>query len=93
MSAGNGNVIEFDVPTARAGLAQMAERAVDNTAHLAGLSNAISAAQQSLKSVALLQSGYCGSGLKQEIESAQALNAHISTAGKIVQAMIMEATQ
>jgi hypothetical protein len=82
------NVIQFDKAKGQEGLAAIKEDETGTT-DLARLSGAISSAMQSVKSIKLLQTGYCGSGLKKEIESANALEANLQTAGVLVQSMIV----
>ena len=87
-----GNVIPFDKDKGREGLATIEAAKLGNT-DLLNLSTTIAAAQQSVKSMALLQGGYCGSGLKREIASANALSEHLKNAGLLAQAMISTACQ
>jgi hypothetical protein len=82
-------VIEFDQKAARKIVANNEMRA-ETVARLAA---AIDAASQAYKSLALIQQGYVGSGLKREIAQAQSLPDCLSRAGLIVQQMIMEAGQ
>jgi len=87
------SVIEFNEEDGRKGLAQMVERTVDASKFLSALATAIDGAQQSLKANRMIQEGYCGAGLKAEIACANRLPEHITTAGKLVQAMRLEASQ
>jgi len=82
-----GKVIAFDPTKARENIerAKQAEPAEG----LIELSEAIHAAQQSYKSLGLINGGYVGSGLKAEIAQAQRLPEHLARAGRILQAVIL----
>ena len=85
------NVIEFNEAKGREGLKQMNATAINASEHLSMLSRAIDSAQQSFKSMQLLQNGYCGNGIKREISNANELPRHLANAGSVVQSMIIEA--
>jgi len=85
-----GAVIKFDAQEGRKGLGRLKSEAVESNKYLQTLSTEITGAQQSLAARKMISDGYCGPALKAEIACANKLAQHVSTAGKIVQAMIIE---
>jgi aerobic-type carbon monoxide dehydrogenase small subunit (CoxS/CutS family) len=83
------NVIEFDVARGLEGLE--AKRKANKTPELiAALQREVEAAQQAYNSWQLIQGGYCGKGLKAEIEQAHSLPEQLRRAGLLMQQILME---
>jgi hypothetical protein len=78
-----GDAIKFD-PSIRKRVASRKEREAERFAYLR---QEIDAAQQSFKSIQLINSGYCGAGLKDEIDSANSLGLHLANAGRALQGL------
>ena len=69
----DGNVIEFDRDKARQGLANKTAQLSKLAVMIQSLRIEVEAAQQAYQSGQLVRGGYCGSGLKNEIEQAKSL--------------------
>ena len=84
-----GHIINFDREAGKAGLVKKKEHAaIPNL--IAKLRQSVESAQQAYRSTQLLNRGYCGAGLKREIQQSQSLPQHLENAGLIMQRIIME---
>lgn len=85
------NVIIFDKEKALAAIAN-SKKAYRIPDLIGSLQTEVEAAMQAYGSWELIENGYCGSGLKREIEQARSLPERLKRAGTIMQQILMEAT-
>jgi hypothetical protein len=82
------NVIEFDAQRGREGLAK---RKTNNhlPTQIEALRREVESAQQAYASRLMIENGYCGAALKQEIANAQSLQQRLSNCGNIIASIIL----
>ena len=81
-------VIEFDAQRGKEGLA-MRKRNNRLPAQIEALRREVEAAQQAYASQQMINNGYCGAALKQEIAQAQTLQARLSNCGGIIAEIVL----